>query len=82
MEGFAAAPHGMDGARLYAGGFGAPLNHLMGIRLGQTFAGELAGASAIDLEQDRLRVVRESGAVDILMLSCAWPPCVICSTGW
>jgi hypothetical protein len=36
-----------------AGGFGAPLNHLIGV-LGQGIAGEPAGRAAVGLEQDRL----------------------------
>ena len=47
--------------------FGAPLNHRIGIRLCQGIAGELAGRTAVSLEQHRLRVVRESGAVNIFM---------------
>src|ERR1700730_317466 len=46
-----------------AGGFGAPLNHRIGIRLGQEVAGELAGRTAVSLEQHRLRLVREARAV-------------------
>ena len=33
-------------ARGDAGGFGAPLNHLVGVRLGQGIAGEPAGRAA------------------------------------
>ena len=52
-------------ARGDAGGFRASLNHHIGIRLGQGIAGELAGRAAVGLEQERLRIARESCAVDV-----------------
>ncbi len=50
-----------------AGGSGTPLNHLIGVCLGQGVAGELAGRAAVGLEQERLRVVRKARAGEILM---------------
>ena len=46
-------------------GFRAPLNHRIGVRLGQGVAGELAGRAAVGLEQQRLRLARQPRAVDI-----------------
>ena len=54
-------------ARGDAAGFRAPLNHRIGIGLGQGVAGELAGRAAVGLEQKRLRLVRQPRAVDIFM---------------
>jgi len=51
-------------ARDDASGFRAPLNHRVGVRLGQGIARELAGRAAVGLEQQRLRIARESRAVD------------------
>jgi hypothetical protein len=43
----------------------APLNHSIGVSLGQGIAGEPAGRAAVGLEQKRLRIAREPRAVDI-----------------
>jgi len=43
----------------------APLNHRVGVRLGQGVAGELAGRAPVGLEQQRLRIAREARAVDV-----------------
>jgi len=48
-------------------GSGAPLDHRIGVRLGQGSAGELAGRAAVGLEQERLRLVGKACAVDIRM---------------
>jgi len=50
-----------------AGRPGAPLDHLVGVGLGQGIAGELAGRAAVGLEQERLRVARKARAVDVLV---------------
>ena len=47
--------------------FGAPLNHRIGVRLGQGIAGELAGRAAVGLKQQRLGLGRQPRAVDIFM---------------
>jgi len=68
VSGDARRPEGVIAdARDEAGGFGAPLNHLIGIRLGQGMAGELAGRTAVGLEQHRLRIVREARTGKIFM---------------
>ena len=54
-------------ARRNAGGFRAPLNHRIGVGLGQRIAGELAGRAAVGLEQQRLRLGRQPRAVAIFM---------------
>ncbi len=65
VSGDARRPKGMVAdLRGEAGGFGAPLNHRIGIRLGQGIAGELAGRTAVGLEQHRLRLVRQPRAVE------------------
>jgi hypothetical protein len=46
-------------ARKDGGGFGAPLDHRIGVRLGEGSAGQLAGRAAVGLEQKTLRVVRK-----------------------
>ena len=43
----------------------APLDHRIGVRLGQGIAGKLAGRAAVGLEQKRLRIAREPRAVDV-----------------
>ena len=48
-------------------GLRAPLNHHIGVRLGQGIAGELASRAAVGLEQQRLRIARESRGVDIFV---------------
>jgi uncharacterized protein len=55
------------GARNDVGGFGAPPNHRIGVRLGQGSAGQLAGRAAVGLEQHRLQIVREARAGKIFM---------------
>ena len=45
----------------------APLDHRIGVRLGQGSAGQLAGCAAVGLKENRLRFGRESRTVDILM---------------
>jgi hypothetical protein len=68
ISGDARRPKGMIAdLRGDAGGFGAPLDHRIGIRLGQGIAGELAGRTAVSLEQHRLRLVRQPRAVEIFM---------------
>ena len=54
-------------ARSDAAGFGAPLNHRIGVGLGQGVAGELAGRAAVGLKQKRLRLGRQPRAVDIFV---------------
>ena len=54
-------------ARGDAAGFGAPLNHRIGVGLGQGVAGELPGRAAVGLEQQRLRLGRQPRAVDIFV---------------
>jgi integrase len=54
-------------ARGDAAGFGAPLNHRVGVGLGQGVVGELAGRAAVGLKQERLRLLRQPRAVDIFM---------------
>jgi hypothetical protein len=44
-----------------------PLDHCIGVRLGQGIAGELPGRPIVALEQKRLRIAREPRAVDILV---------------
>jgi hypothetical protein len=43
----------------------SPLNHRIGVCLGQGVAGELARRAAVGLEQQRLRIARQPCAVDI-----------------
>jgi hypothetical protein len=43
----------------------APLDHRIGVRLGQGIAGELSGRAVVGLEQQRLRIARESRTVDV-----------------
>jgi len=50
-----------------ASGFRAPLNHRVGVGLGQGVAGELAGRATVGLEQQRLRFARQSRAVDMFV---------------
>ncbi len=48
------------------GFLGAPLDHCIGVRLGQGIAGEPAGrAAAVGLKQQRLRIARKPRAVDV-----------------
>ena len=54
-------------ARGDASGLGAPLNHRIGVGLGQGVAGELAGRAAVGLKQQRLRLGRQPRAVDIFV---------------
>jgi hypothetical protein len=54
-------------ARGDTGGTGAPLDHRIGVRLGQGSAGQLAGRAAVSLEEKSLRVARKPRADDILM---------------
>ena len=51
----------------YAGGFGAPLNHRVGVGLRQGMSGKLDGRAAVALKQQRLRIIRKPRAVDVLM---------------
>jgi hypothetical protein len=50
-----------------ASGFGAPLNHRVGVCLGQRVAGELAGRAAVGLEKQCLRLVRKARDAEIFM---------------
>ena len=54
-------------ARGDAAGFRAPLNHRIGVGLGQGIASELPGRAAVALEQKRLRLGRQPRAVDVFM---------------
>jgi len=47
-------------ARGDAAGFGAALNHRIGVGLGQGAAGELSGRAVVGLEQERLRLGRQA----------------------
>jgi hypothetical protein len=38
----------------------APLDHRVGVRLGQGMAGQLAGCAAVSLEETCLRIVRKA----------------------
>ena len=68
-------------ARSDASGFGAALNHRIGVGLGQGVAGELSGRPAVALEQQRLRLVRQPRAVDVcvkvLIAPCANYRCIV-----
>jgi len=54
-------------ARGDRGGFRAPLDHGIGVGLGQGVAGELAGRAAVGLEQKRLWLLRQPRALDIFV---------------
>ena len=54
-------------ARGDAAGLGAPLNHSVGVGLGQGVAGELAGRAVVGLERQRLRLGRQARAVNVFV---------------